>query len=196
MHKLLKSRWMYQGLRIFGFVFLAAYFVGTGDWRFSWVWALGVPAIALATAWMAIASKIFVRFPKLNEYLLYPQREETTPAPSPDEWTLQKANYLESGIRFREIPFTATEDGFICVPVLLIGISPMSALAGGVVFGCLHLARFNYGECLGKAIYYSLAIYFVLPHGLVNVVLGHMLMDALVLVVLRIFKWKRVARGP
>jgi hypothetical protein len=178
---------------VLGLLALAAYLALTGDWRCSWTWALAVPAIAVGTAWALIASNIAVRFPKLTDYLLYPRREETMPTLSRDEWDLHFAAYAQTNIPAKGMPFSAAEDGLICVPVLLLGIDPISALVGGIVFGLLHLARFSYQECLGKAMYYSLAIYFVLPHGLVSVVLGHFLTNALAVVGLRIAKQRLAA---
>jgi len=176
-------------LRIAGFGSLAGYLLWTGDWRVSIPWAFAFPALALLVAWVVIALKLSDRFSLLNDYLLYPNSarapENTLSA---DEWALRKANYLEDGMRGWAILAAPAEEGLICVPLLLLGITPVSALFGGIVFGFLHLARFTYIECIAKVVIYSLVCYFLLPFGLLTVALGHLLLDALALAGLKVAK--------
>ncbi len=189
MIQFLTSRWTYAVIRAVGFGFFVVYLVFTGDWRISALWAVAFPVIAFSIAWLFVLLKLFDRLPKLNRYLLYPP-SKTEPRLSENEWTLAKANYLESGFRGKALLFTAAEDGLICVPILLIGIAAIPAACGGVVFGLLHLGRFTYLECIGKAITYTLVCYFVLPYGLVTVAVGHFIMDALGLAVIKVAKHK------
>lgn len=195
MHQILRSKWTYFGIRFTGFALLAGYLAVTDDWRFSFTWALAVPAIAFGVASALLVSKISDRLPSLNGYLLFPRsNENTNTVLSRDESDLRWVQFAEKQVPVRGIPFAAAEDGLVCVPVLLAGIGPISALAGGIVFGLLHLARFSYFECLGKTVYYSLTIYLVLPHGLLTVAAGHIVMDALGLAVLRVAKRRLIAR--
>ena len=85
----------------------------------------------------------------------------------------------------KAVALTPGEDGLICVPLLLVGINPLSAALGGIVFGLLHVERFTYLECIAKSITYGL---FVLPHGLLTVVLGHLIMNGIGFAGLRVIK--------
>lgn len=180
MYRLFQSKAALITLRLVGFIFLGSYLVVTGDWRISPVWALAYPVIAFSVAWGIAGLKLANRLPLLNRHLLFPPQAQDKEAPlSYDEWSLRQADYLRSTFRGRAILATPAEDGLVCVPVLLVGISTISAALGGIAFGLMHLGRFTYLECLGKTIIYTLMCYFVLPYGVLNVVLGHMLTNAL-----------------
>jgi hypothetical protein len=191
MHRLFKSTWVQVALGILGFGLLGGYLVVTGDWRVSAIWALAFPAISFSVAWAFVGLKLFDRFPKLNSYLLYPYASEKREAPlSGDEWSLRQANYLESGFRGKAVLGTPAEDGLICVPVLLVGLGLLSAAFGGIAFGFIHLGRFTYLECIGKSITYALVCYFVLPHGLLTVAFGHLIMNGIAFVAIQVAKRK------
>ena len=196
MKRLLSSKWTYVTMRIVGFCLLFVYLWQSGDWRLSVPWALAFPAISFGVGWTFVSLRFFERFPRLNTYLLYPANELANESTlSEDEWALRQAKYLESGMRGVLILTAPAEDGFICVPVLLSAITPISALVAGTIFGLMHLARFTQLECIGKAIAYALVVYVVLPHGLLTVVLGHLLMDVLGVAVLKIAQ-HRLSRRP
>ena len=191
MHRLFKSRRTHIALGVIGFGLLGSYLVLAGDWRISPAWALAFPAISFSIAWLFAGLKLFDQYPKLNGYLLYPNTDEKSETPlSGDEWALKQANYLESQFRGKAILSTPAEDGLICVPVLLIGIGPLTAALGGVAFGFIHLGRFTYLECIGKSITYALICYFVLPHGLLTVALGHVIMNGVAFVAIQMTKRK------
>jgi len=191
MQRLFKSSWVQITLATLGWPLLVGYLLVTEDWRVSPVWALAFPAISLAVAGLFIRLKLFDRFPKLNGYLLYSDTDEARPAAvSSDDWALKQAEYLNSGFRAKAVLSTPAEDGLICVPVLLMGIGPLSAALGGIAFGFLHLARFSYLECIGKSITYSAVCYFVLPHGVLNVVVGHLITNGIGFVMLHIARRK------
>ena len=191
MHRFFKSRWVQIAVGILGFGLLGGYLALTGDWRVSPIWAFTFPAISFSVAWVFVGLKLFDRLPKLDRYLLYPATAENTSAPvSRDEWALKQGNYLESGFRGKAILTTPAEDGLICVPLLLVGIGPFSAALGGIAFGFIHLGRFTYLECIGKSITYALVCYFILPHGLLTVALGHVIMNGIAFVGLQVAKRK------
>jgi len=195
MHLLFQSRPIHIALGLVGFVLLGSYLIATGDWRISPVWALAFPAISFSVAWGFVGLKLFNRLPKLNRYLLFPVGDQENEAPlSYDEWSLRQANYLESSFRGKAILTTPAEDGLICVPVLLVGITALSTALGGIAFGLMHLGRFTYLECIGKSITYALVCYFVLPYGLLTVVLGHMIMNGLSFVGIQLAKRKLSAK--
>ena len=157
MHRFFKATWFWITLKVLGWGFLAGYLLLSGDWRVSPFWALGVPAVSFFVAWLFVGLKLFDRIPKLNGYLLYSDGDKTRPtAVSSDDWALKQAAYLNAGFRWKAFLSTPAEDGLICVPILLAGIGPLSAMLGGVAFGCLHLARYTYMECIGKSITYAI----------------------------------------
>ena len=191
MQRLFKSTWARITLATLGWPLLIGYLLLTEDWRLSPAWALAFPAISFAVAWLFVGLKLFDRFPKLNGYLLHSDPDETRPtALSSDDWALKQADYLNSGFRTKAVLSTPAEDGLICVPVLLLGIGPLSAALGGVVFGFLHLGRFTYLECIGKSITYAAVCYFILPYGVLTVVLGHAIMNGVAFVGLQIARRK------
>ena len=187
--RFLKSRWTYTIIRVAGFSFLVGYVVLTGDWHISIYWALAFPAIALFVSWLIIRLKLSDRFPKLNDYVLIPRSNQgAETALSDDEWALRQAKYLASGMQGASILLAPSEDGLICVPILMAGLGLISSVLGGMAFGVLHLGRFTYLECIGKSIYYTLVCVLILPHGLVTVALGHLLLDSIGLITLKVAK--------
>jgi hypothetical protein len=182
--RLLKSRWTYVTIRVVGFSLLLGYLAVTTDWRISVPWVFAFPAISFSVAWLFVGFNLFDRFPRLNRYIQYPQTNDNAErAQSDNEWALSQTKYLESG--GKSVVFAPTEDGLICVPVLLVGIGVISAALGGFAYGLIHLGRFTYLECIGKTITYTLVCYFVLPQGLLTVVTGHLLMDLIALAALK-----------
>jgi hypothetical protein len=159
------------------------------DFTLSIAWAFGYVAMSLLVALAITKLKVSERLPVLNGYLLYSAKSTNTDARlSQEEWTKRKAAYLESGFRRAQILFTPAEDALICVPILLIGINAFTASIGGIAFGLMHLGRFTYLECIGKSFIYGLACYFILPHGLLTVVMGHLILDALGWLLLKAYK--------
>jgi hypothetical protein len=166
-----------------------SYVVGSGDLRLSLPWVLAFPAISFSVAWLFVSLNLSSRFPSLNRYLLFGRGQSgSAQVLTESEWALAQATYLESGLRGLAVLSAPLEDGLICVPLLLVGVGPVSATVGGIVFGAAHLARFTYIECIGKALYYMLVCYFILPHGLLTVATGHLLTDIIGLVGIKIGK--------
>ena len=189
MRRVAEPRWVSASITVAGFGLLVGYLAFTGDWRISPAWAFVFPVITFSVAWAFVAFKLFDRFPKLNRYMLYPPTAEEVESPlSPKEWTIRQVDYLTSLFRGKGAFLTPGEDGLICVPVLLVGIHPLSAFLGGLAFGAMHLARFTYLDCIAKSITYGLVCYFVLPHGLLTVVLGHVIMNGIAFAVLQVMK--------
>jgi hypothetical protein len=191
MRRLFESTLLRITLGTLGWPLLLGYLLLTEDWRISPVWALAFPVISFAVAWLFIGFKLFDRFPKLNGHLLHSEPGETrASALSSDDWALKQADYLSSGFRAKAVLSTPAEDGLICVPVLLVGIGPLSVVLGGAAFGFLHLGRFTYLECIGKSVTYAAVCYFVLPHGVLTVVLGHAMMNGIAFVGIQIARRK------
>ena len=169
-------RWTHIATWILGLLFLVGYFSFSGGWRVSVPWAFAYVGISLSVGWFfAVVLRIHERLPKLDRYLPFDRQDNASSQQmTEDEWNLAYVKYhLDSGLRTRAALLSPAEDGFICVPVLMLGIGPVQAALAGVVFGALHLGRFTYLDCLAKAVIYGLVCLYVLPHGLLTVVLGH-----------------------
>jgi len=69
------------------------------------------------------------------------------------------------------------EDGLFFLPLLYIGINPVSALVASALFAAAHLACKPLFACVGTfAISYFICL-FALPHGIMPVVAGHLILD-------------------
>lgn len=71
------------------------------------------------------------------------------------------------------------EDGFFFVPLLLVGITPITATVTAVAYAAIHYPEFPVKHCFSKAVAVFLIATLVLPHGLGSVVIGHLILDAL-----------------
>lgn len=189
---MLRSSWTYTLIRLVGFGLLGGYLFLTDDWRISVTWALAFPAIAFVVAILLVNLDLSRRFPTLDKYFLFPNAQV---ASSEEEWCRNQAKCAEAMMGRGRFLLAPAEDGLICVPVLLAGLGVATSTLGGIVFGLLHLGRFTYLECIGKSIYYSLVCMFVLPHGLLTVALGHVLMDASALAAIKVAKRKLVSES-
>lgn len=178
-------------IRVIGFTFLAAFLLLSSDFSFSVLGTLGYIVISYAVSYLVAGLKFAEHFPALNKYHFASTTKSTNPESLSDqEWALKQARYLKTGIDAKRIFLSPSEDGLICVPIILIGVNSVSALLGGVAFGLLHIGRFTYLECIAKAIAYGLICYFILPLGLLTVVVGHLVTNSLSLVLLRVIIWK------
>jgi len=83
------------------------------------------------------------------------------------------------------------EDGFFFVPLLLIGINPVTAALASVAYAAIHYPEFPIKHCVSKVLALYLIATLVLPHGLATVVLGHVLLDAFAYVL-----WTRTVSQP
>ena len=71
------------------------------------------------------------------------------------------------------------EDGFFFVPLLWVGITPITAAIATAAFAALHYPQFPLRTCAVKFIFLFCIAIVVLPHGLGSVVVGHLLLDAM-----------------
>jgi len=78
---------------------------------------------------------------------------------------------------FASIP---AQDGFFFVPLVYLGITPVSATVAGLAFGLFHYPANPLWSCLVKAAFLSLIAYFVLPFGVLTTIAGHLVIDAVV----------------
>jgi TPR repeat protein len=94
-----------------------------------------------------------------------------------------------------------TEDGFFLLPLLYIGITPISAAIAAVLFAAAHYPLFPWRYCLPKGIAYFFVALFVLPLGIWSVVLAHMIIDLTLVIISLLFDaedkaiWRRLLRA-
>ena len=80
------------------------------------------------------------------------------------------------------------EDGLFFVPPLLIGINPTTALVCAIAFALAHLGQYRTSQVVGKGIMAFLVVLVVLPHGLLNVIAGHLIQDTTASLLLPLIK--------
>lgn len=160
------------------------------DFSFSFGWAFMQVVIVFGVALGVTHLGITKLLPSLDVYHMHSRMKESDieNPDSDDEYYQQKVIYMEGLFEKQSVVFIAAEDGLICVPVLLIGLSPITAVLAGIVFGWLHLPRFTYFECLIKSITYTIVCLLVLPKGILTVVVGHYLTDGFGWLVLKFTK--------
>jgi hypothetical protein len=151
------------------------------DFAFSLPWIFAFPAIAVPAAALPFILKLHKRYPKLNRFL-FARKAPPRMGPPLSREEQQKQydealyKYQTSAMRLRPMLLSLpAEDGLICVPIILVGISPMAAIVGGLAFGLLHIGGRTVLDCAVKVLVYSLLCLIVLPHGLLTVVAGHMI---------------------
>jgi len=72
------------------------------------------------------------------------------------------------------------EDGIFLLPLLYIGIDPISVGAMSIVFWIYNYTRLSKLYCTVKAAAYFLVGIWILPYGIWPVVLSHIIVDSLV----------------
>jgi uncharacterized membrane protein len=92
------------------------------------------------------------------------------------------------------------EDGFFLLPLLYIGVSPVSAAVAAFLFAVAHYPVFPWRYCIPKGIAYFFVALFILPHGIWSIVVAHLLVDAGIFAFLLLAKvegkptWHRLLR--
>ena len=87
--------------------------------------------------------------------------------------------------RFLYIP---AEDGFFLLPLLYIGINPVSAAVAAFLFGLFHYPAFPWRYCIPKGIAYFFVALFLLRYDIWAIVLGHLFVDFLCFVAVLLAK--------
>ena len=71
------------------------------------------------------------------------------------------------------------EDGLFFVPLLWVGITPVTAAVATAAFAAFHYPQYPLKFCAGKFVLLFCIAVVVLPHGLGSVVAGHLILDTL-----------------
>lgn len=79
----------------------------------------------------------------------------------------------------RTIILAPGETGLFFVPVAIIGVTWWSALLAAALFGLAHHRTYSVEQCAVKAFTAFLNGYFILPYGVIHLVIGHLIVDAL-----------------
>jgi TPR repeat protein len=87
-----------------------------------------------------------------------------------------------------------SEDGLFLVPVLMVGIHPVSAAVATLLFGLAHYPKYRLWHCLLIACVYFPVALWVLPHGIWTCVVGHFLWDTMGIVFDKVFSESAPAR--
>ena len=177
--RLIRAFFSTRGVRVvrgIGYFFLIVYLVVSRDLSFSPAAAVAYVVLNMALAYAFEILNLERFFPKLNAFYFFPQAQMSKPI-TEEEWALRNGQFYEAKIKLKTILFTPAEDGLICVPVLLAGIGPGSAVVAGTVFAFLHIGIFTYLQSIGKGIFYGLVCLLILPYGILSVVVGHFASD-------------------
>ncbi len=115
--------------------------------------------------WFLFALLIAVGLPLLNVWITSAfetvrQRNTKAHIPAPDYHPAQKY-------------FVAMEDGIFLVPVMWIGINPLTAGVASVLYALFGCCRQNISMVITRSVAYFVLIVWVLPHGLWMVVAAH-----------------------
>jgi hypothetical protein len=99
--------------------------------------------------------------------------------------------------RFLLVP---AEDGMFLLPLLYIGISPVSAAVAAFLFAVAHYPAFQWRFCIPKGMAYFFVALFILPYGIWSVVVAHLIVDVGLWAVVLLAKvegkptWRRLLR--
>jgi len=145
--------------------------------RFLWVAVYIAIALGVGVLFGLVINPIWVRF--------FPaQRFDVTPYGNRRAAQVKRRPWLEALM----LP---GEDGFFFVPLLLVGINPITAAVVSIAYAAIHYPEFPIKHCVAKVILLYLVATLVLPHGLASVVLGHLVLDAFAY-----FVWTRSLSRP
>lgn len=152
--------------KIVGLSFLVPY-LWQHPQRIDFIWVLAY--VGLATASGLIFALLIN--PVLTRIF---QTQDFDPSP-------YAGNFLAQAKRHPWIRFILLigEDGFFFVPILLLGINPLTAGITAMLYAAFHYPEFPIKYCAVKAVLVFLIIILILPNGLGSVIVGHLILDFL-----------------
>jgi hypothetical protein len=164
----LRWTWAHRSscLKLVGLALLAVYFLGN-SFHIEPLWVAAYLAIAIGIG------AIFV-------LAVYPLIDRFFPSQNVDINPI--GTQLLSEVRRQPLRATLLlpgEDGVFFVPLLWIGISPVTATVAATAFAAAHYPRFPIKACVVKFVFIFCIALVVLPHGLGSVVAGHLILDVL-----------------
>ena len=88
------------------------------------------------------------------------------------------------------------EDGLFFLPLLYTGINPLTALGASILFGFAHIGYKSRTACaMTSAIAFMICL-FVIPYGIINAVIGHLIVDLSVFSLLPFINMETSAPEP
>ncbi|MFQ5760621.1 MAG: hypothetical protein ACE5HM_06575 [Acidiferrobacterales bacterium] len=145
-------------------------------------------------AWVAVFLAIFVAGGVLYVFLVKPLlqkvlRRQFDEGEPESLYPNAKNMALVMGIRrnpLGEFLLLPGEVGFFLVPLMILGLSWLTAIIFGVLWGFVHFQNYSIVQCTVKAVLLTTAILIVLPHGLLTFVAGHLILDGVGFVALHL----------
>lgn len=174
--RIYSSSLTYWVLRFLGGVLLIIYYTKPRELDFSLIWFFVFIVILVSVGSLGGLIEGLNLWPALNSTIIpsspYANNEENE-----DEGIhIASRNFLRSA---PQLIFVPLEDALFCIPILIYGVNPWLVILSGVFFGLAHLGSYTYGQCITKSVSYTLAMFIVLPHGLLTMMAGHLLVDLL-----------------
>ena len=151
-------------LKVVGLFFLGAYFLQHPPYvDLVWVTAYVGLAIGIGAVFALIVNPILVRLITTQDFDASPHGDSRFAQAKCRPWT--------------EAILLAGEDGLFFVPILLLGINPVTTVVVAVAYAAMHYPDFPVKHCIVKAVLVFLIAMLILPNGLGSVVVGHLLLD-------------------
>jgi len=69
------------------------------------------------------------------------------------------------------------EDGLFFLPLIYTGINPLTALGASILFGFAHIGYKSKTACAMTSVIAFMICLFVIPYGIINAVIGHLIVD-------------------
>lgn len=151
-----------------GFGLLVLYFC-LSPLEIEWLWVLADLGISFGISVIFVILFTAVWDPVLARF-----RPERVPDPAAEadvQWILQTPAW-----RLALVP---AEDGFFFVPLLWLGITPLSSAIAALLFAAAHYPGYPARACVTKFVTIFCTAFIVLPHGLGTVITAHLIADVL-----------------
>jgi len=158
------ANWKF-GLKAVGLSFLAVYF-----WNdppqvdIFWVGAYVAIALGVGVFFGLVANPILGR-------LIPDQRFDVTPYGDHRAAEAKRRPWLE-------LLMLPGEDGFFFVPLLLVGINPITAAVVSAAYAAIHYPEYPIKHCVVKVVLLYLIATVILPNGLGSVIVGHLILNS------------------
>ena len=158
----LKKLWAHKSVvvKFFGAIALAFYFI-TSHFTFEPVWLLMAMLVSFSAFLFYILT--VVTFNYYNDVETYNEQQQF----------IKSKNTLNSYL-------VAMEDGVFLLPLLFIGINPLTVAVAALLYGIFNCTNFSKLYCAVKMLAYFIVGLWVLPYGIWAVVLAHIIVDTLV----------------
>ncbi len=159
-------------IKVVGIIFLVFHLLTTKvEFNVIWVFCYIVITFALGSAW-AVASrcaeKLWQRFKHSKQ---------------PNDLSWPRLCHVCSSLTKKpwKIVLLPGEDGFFFLPLLYIGITPLTAAIAAGLFAFVHIVNFDLKKCVGTFIIEFIICLTILQHGILPVVVGHLICDLIAL---------------